>query len=241
MLKLTLLSINVYSWLFSYDDFLEVQVLWQRAWTFLRLLFWHILPSSPPERFNILALTSETHKGLYIPCYAQFLKTTNCPSANMILHVSFLRSTTEDTPNKRIDSRESSHFPLSSSSSTQAWGAGLGRLCFPSSACWQLMSAAWPLQGGKYLGATNTIPFGLSPEIPQLSDQRQGPRVSEWKGTSLLLTLAWPAGQYQFLWMTAGSLSHISTALSQDDTCRLAWNDTGEKMLLLCGLDLTPL
>lgn len=114
MLKLTLLSINVYAYsrLFSYDDFLEVQVLWQRAWTFLRLLFWHILPNSPPERFNILALTSETHKGLYIPCYAQFLKTTNCPSANMTLHVSFLRNTTEDTPNKRIDSRESSQLSL---------------------------------------------------------------------------------------------------------------------------------
>ena len=41
-----------------------------------------------------------TQGSLYITCYAQFLKTTNCPSATMILHVSFLRNTMEDTPNK---------------------------------------------------------------------------------------------------------------------------------------------
>lgn len=45
--------------------------------------------------------------------------------------------------------------------------------------------------------------------------------VPQRKGMFLLLQWAWPAGQHQFLRMTAGLLLHIATALRRDNTCRL--------------------
>lgn len=72
----------------------------QRAWIFLKLLFWNIFPNCLLERFNLFTCALGIYKGLSITLYIQGLKMTSFPSAISILHVSFLRKTMQDAAYK---------------------------------------------------------------------------------------------------------------------------------------------